>query len=218
MSTKHTVTQGECFSSITKKFGFFDYKIIYDDAENSALKTKRPNPNVLFPGDIVAIPERQLKEEIGATLQKHIFKIPSKKTFIKVVIKDSEDKPYANIDYELTVDGKKTTGKTDATGKVEEEIIADAKSGEIILRSKSGSNEILGVIELEFGKLAPAEENTGVQARLNNLGFDCGAVNGVMNTKTEEAIKAFQKKNGDPDTGVVDDTTRNKLLQQHDLE
>ena len=35
--------------------------------------------------------------------------------------------------------------------------------------------------------------------------------------ESANVIKAFQKKNGDPDTGVVDDTTRSKLLQQHDL-
>src|SRR5687768_6010003 len=125
MSTKHTITQGECFSSLTKKFGFSDYKTIYDHAENAELKTKRPNPNVLFPGDIVSIPDKQLGEESGATEAKHDFKIIRKKTFIRVVIKDSENKPFANIDYELTVDGDKLTGKTDGSGKVEQEIPAD---------------------------------------------------------------------------------------------
>lgn len=217
MSVKHTVSQGDCLSSITKKFGFSDYKTIYDDGENSDLKTKRTNPNVLFPGDIVSIPDVQLGEESGSTEQKHNFKIIRKKTFVRVVVKDSEDKPFANVDYDLNYDGNLITGKTDGSGKIEQEITADAKSGVIILRSKSGSEDILGVIELEFGALDPVEETTGVQARLNNLGFECGDVNGVMNTATKNAIKAFQKKNGDPETGNADDATRNKLRQQHDL-
>ncbi len=218
MSTKHTISQGECLSSIAKKYGFSDYKTIYNHPENAAFKTKRPNPNVIFQGDILTIPDKEIKEVDGATEAKHTFKIKREKTFLRLVVKDSEDKAFANVDYVLKIGDETITGKTSGAGKVEQEIVADATSGELVLRSKSGANEIIGVIELELGSLDPVEENTGVQARLNNLGFPCGAENGTIGAETQEAIKAFQHKHGLTESGNADDATRTKLRQIHDLE
>ena len=58
----HTVKQGECLSSIAAKYGFGDWKALYDHPSNAALKKKRPNPHVLFPGDVVSIPEKEKKQ------------------------------------------------------------------------------------------------------------------------------------------------------------
>ena len=51
------------------------------------------------------------------------------------------------------------------------------------------------------------EEVTQLQTTLNNLGYDCGTVDGKFGSKTEAALKAFQKANGLPETGTVDDRT-----------
>jgi peptidoglycan hydrolase-like protein with peptidoglycan-binding domain len=52
---------------------------------------------------------------------------------------------------------------------------------------------------------------------LKNLGFYGGAVSGRIDTKTSEAVKAFQKKNGMTDSGTIDDAVRNKLRDLHDI-
>lgn len=41
MAKYHTVQQGECFSSLASKYGFKDYRSIYDHSENAELKEKR---------------------------------------------------------------------------------------------------------------------------------------------------------------------------------
>ena len=63
MSSVHTVVQGEHLSGIANKYGFTSYKTIWDHAQNAELKKKRQNPNVIFPGDELFIPDKGQKEE-----------------------------------------------------------------------------------------------------------------------------------------------------------
>lgn len=218
MPTRHTIKAGECLSSITKKYGFADYKTIYNDPLNAEFKTKHPNPNIIHDGDVIMIPDKKLKELPISTEKRHPFKINREKTFVHLQIKDSKGKPYANVKYKLTVGDNKIEGTTDGDGKVEQEVFADAGHAELFLFSETGGKKIIGAIPLELGMLEPVEDTVGVQARLNNLGFDCGAVDGVLGGKTKAAVKAFQGKNGLTVTGDADAATRNKLQQMHDWE
>lgn len=208
-------------SAIAYRHGFSDYRIIYNHPDNAEFKKLRPDPNLIYPGDVLYIPDKDPGKKPGDTEKKHKFKKKGKKTYLKLRIRDSEDKPYKDADYELTIDDSKDklTGKTDGDGKLEQEIPPAAAKGELILKSKSGSDEIIAVIELELGQLDPIDQNTGVQARLNNLGFDCGDVDGTMDSETEAAIRAFQKKTpGLTETGTADEATKNKLVELHDWE
>ena len=71
---------------------------------------------------------------------------------------------------------------------------------------------------LALGALDPMETVTGVQARLNNLGFCCGKVDNVVGPRTRAALRAFQSSENLEVTGEVDDATRSKLLAAHDGE
>ena len=68
---------------------------------------------------------------------------------------------------------------------------------------------------LDLGYLDPADEITGVQARLNNLGFRSGEVNGVFGPSTEVALKDFHMKHGLSQSGKIDEATKNKLIDVH---
>jgi peptidoglycan hydrolase-like protein with peptidoglycan-binding domain len=56
---------------------------------------------------------------------------------------------------------------------------------------------------------------TGVQARLNNLGYNTGPVDGIQGPRTTEAIREFQEKYGLKVDGVVGPITRGKLVEVH---
>lgn len=56
MSTPYTVVSGDSLVGIAKKYGIKNWQLIYNDPDNSDFRRKRPNPDLIFPGDIVIIP------------------------------------------------------------------------------------------------------------------------------------------------------------------
>ena len=128
MSSRHVVSQGECLSSIATKYKFNDWHLVYDDPANADFRKKRPNPNVIFPGDQIVIPDKEEKGESCATGKLHQFKLLGTKTFFRVVLKDPHGKPYAGKNYKLTIKGTDPLeGVTGADGLVEKPIPVDAK-------------------------------------------------------------------------------------------
>jgi hypothetical protein len=57
MTTYHTVGPGENLSLIARKYGLKSWKDIYRYDANSDFCNKRPNENLIFPGDVVVIPD-----------------------------------------------------------------------------------------------------------------------------------------------------------------
>lgn len=51
-----------------------------------------------------------------------------------------------------------------------------------------------------------------VQNRLNYIGHNCGAADGIFGEKTEQAVRAFQKANGLAADGIIGRNTWKKLL------
>jgi hypothetical protein len=206
----HTVRQGECLTSIAEHYGFF-WDTLWNLPENSALKQSREDPNTLLSGDIVQIPDKTMKKEMRPTGARHSFRkkgIPARLR-MRLLFDGS---PRANLPVTISIDGIITKGNTDGDGKLEVLIPPNARTG--LLRVGTGDDLI--EYELDLGHLDPVSEVTGMQGRLNNLGFDCGAVDGEFGDRSVEALMAFQKSNGLEPTGAVDDATREKLLGIHD--
>src|SRR5438128_1953254 len=93
MGKYHEVIQGEHLTSIAKAYHFSDYRTIYEHSENARLREKRPDPNVLLPGDLIFIPDKETKEEDGQTEKRHRFKVRAPKLVLRLIIKDEEGQP-----------------------------------------------------------------------------------------------------------------------------
>jgi N-acetylmuramoyl-L-alanine amidase len=202
----YKVKQGDCIESIAEKYGLF-WETLWNHPKNRPLREKRREANVLFPGDIVFVPEKRIKEESGQTEQRHRFRRKGIPSILRMVLKDEDDEPIANVKYILEIDGEITSGTTDATGKLEQRIKPNARKGKLIVGEESDE------YNLDLGYIDPITEISGVQSRLNNLGFDCGKVDGVLGPKTREAIQEFQIEHGLEQTGEIDQQTRNKLKE-----
>jgi N-acetylmuramoyl-L-alanine amidase len=206
---EHTVEQGDCLESIAVRYGHF-WETLWNHPQNADLKKKRKNPNVLLPGDVVFVPEKQPKEESCATDKTHLFRrkgVPSK---LRIRLLD-DDKPRARQQYRLIIGEQTFTGATDGDGWLEHPIPPEATACRLIVVNNEEEEEY----PLELGHLDPIEEVSGVQARLNNLGFDCGPADGILGERTGAAIRAFQRAHGLKLTGKLDEATREKLKAEH---
>lgn len=54
----HTVKSGEYLSLIARNYGIPDWQTIYNHPQNADFKRKRPNPNLIYPGDLLFIPDK----------------------------------------------------------------------------------------------------------------------------------------------------------------
>jgi hypothetical protein len=205
----HTVKQGNCIESIAFEKGLF-WETVWNDSQNAELKRKRKNPNALFPGDKVFVPEKREKEVSGATEKIHRFRRKGVPSRIHVVVK-KEGKPRSNEPYTLEIDGELFSGTTNAQGEVKRPILPNAKLARLIV----GEGDAAEKFELKLGYVNPITEVSGVQHRLNNLGFHCGQPDGKMSPRTIEAIEAFQEMAGLPVTGEIDQATRDALESKH---
>ena len=211
MAVNYQVKQGDCISSIAFENGFFP-DTIWNHPNNAELKEKRKDPNVLLPGDIVYVPDLRIKEVNEPTNQVHKFRVKNVPAKLSLHLLENGE-PQRNEQYTLEVDGEVIRGVTDSEGKIKVSISPNAKKGKLIL----GTGENQKEYNLSLGRLDPVNEISGIQTRLNNLGFDCGRADGKMNPETKEALQAFQSSVGLPATGEIDSATEAKIQGSHDL-
>lgn len=58
MPTNYTIRPGDTLSKIASSHGFNDYRHIYNHPSNANFRAKRPNPNLIYPGDVIVIPDK----------------------------------------------------------------------------------------------------------------------------------------------------------------
>jgi len=204
---KYIVKQGDCISSIAFKYGFFP-DTIWNDSKNSKLKQDRKDPNVLLPGDEVYIRDKEEKEESCASEERHSFRRKGVPEIFNIQFKIN-DEPRANEAYVLDIDGELSEGQTDENGIAEIWIPPNAKKGKISFRDTGEE------YELELGELDPITEISGVQQRLQNMGFYEGPIDGKMSEELEQAIRIIQERNDLEPTGKLDETTRDMIQEEH---
>lgn len=205
MPIEHQVQQGESIAAIAGRYGLLP-ETIWQDGANADLRQRRGSPNILHPGDVIVIPDKRLRQESAATEQRARFKRHTRQARLRLRLVDG-DQPRADADYLLEIDGKSIRGRTDGDGVLDQPLPPGARSGTLTMGTE--------VLPLDFGHIDPITEVSGVQGRLNNLGFACGEPDGVVGEPTREALRAFQAQNGLNVTGEIDDATRAKLEEMH---
>jgi N-acetylmuramoyl-L-alanine amidase len=205
----YVVAQGDCMNSISEAHGFF-WETLWDLPENKELKQARQDPNVLYPGDQLTIPPLRLKEAEATTDKRHRFK--RKGVPARLVMQFYKgQKPRANEDYVLVIDGDFRRGKTNGDGYINEILPNGAHAAKVVFSEGSKTEEY----EITLGGLNPYDSLTGVQARLTNLGYSIPQVDGRMDSDTIQALKQFQQTQGLKVTGELNDETCTKLRDLH---
>lgn len=192
----YTVRRGDCLSSIALAHGFADASDVYDDPNNAEFRRLRPNPDVIYPGDQLFIPEQDPAQFDCGTGQKHRFVVHRPKCMFRLTLEDRLGEPWGDVAWIVTVDDEVFEGTTGADGLIEVEIAADAQEGTLEVRGVQDEEdgEIEATFPLSFGGIDPIETPEGQRGRLKNLGYDCSARDG--RDGLERALATYRRDRG----------------------
>ena len=207
MPRTHTVDEGEDIVSIAQKYRTYA-DAIWKFPGNAKLREQRQNPFVLNPGDVLQIPGDDPKKVAVATDKKHTFRRKNVKETL-IIFLERNGKPRAGLPYVLTVEDRRFKGSTGSDGKLEQAVLPTDRKGKLIVKTPDGDEEY----PLELGFLDPVTEDSGLRARLYNLGYLLDE--GADERGLEAAIERFQYKHQLKVTGQADNRTRLKLVEMH---
>ena len=138
MGKIHTVAQGEYLSLIARNYGFRDWRPVYGRARNAEFRKKRPDPNVIYPGDEIYIPDKTLHEFSLPTTRTHAFEvIMHKRPKLRLILRDQTGRPLASEPYEVTIGDAKVSKSTDGDGMLEHEIPFGIETVELHLKRQA---------------------------------------------------------------------------------
>jgi N-acetylmuramoyl-L-alanine amidase len=206
---KHVVEQGECISSIAADAGFAP-DTIWNHPENAQLKNQRKDRNILYPGDVVFVPDKEIRYEPRATGARHQFVRKGVPEFLSLRFMNEEE-PRAGEEYLLKIDDTRISGKLDSTGSLQVPIPPGSRSATLILGDPTRGEQY----QLSLGHLDPVKEISGVEGRLYNLGYLKTPPTGEESPELADAVKMFQQDNKLPADKGLDDSTRQKLVEIH---
>jgi N-acetylmuramoyl-L-alanine amidase len=207
----HVVDQGDWLSKIAKWYGISKWQSIWDHPQNARLRDERQDPNILYPGDRVYIPAIRQKEDSGSTEQRHKYRLIGDRIKLNLKLIDEEKQPRANVPYKLTIDGESFHGlifekRTDGQGRITQDIPVNSEMGYLKVDNQ--------VIQLHLGHLDPIETVSGTQARLANLGYDPGPIDGIEGPLARKAVSEFQADFPPLEVdGICGPNTREKLKE-----
>lgn len=207
MPKEHVVKPGECLFHIAKQYGFGNYRTIYDHPDNAAFRKRRPDPNLIFPGDRLEIPDPEPKKVECSVGRSHRFQLSTPTRKLVLHLQDSGAEPLSAQPYTLKIEGKTMRGSTDTAGGLEVTIPATAQEATLEVGALSW--------ELRIGHLNPMEsvddDVSGIQARLTNLGLSPGPIDGKLGPRTRASIREFQGAHDIDLDGEISSTLVDKL-------
>jgi hypothetical protein len=210
---RHVIKQGEYLAELAYRHRF-DEADVWDDPANAELKEKRPNPQILAPGDVLHVPEKK-RQPVALTVggnNSYRAEVPMGVVILGFV---KEGQPWAGEPFEIESLGVK--GETDAEGRLM--ISAPVTTREVLVLFPRRCE----YYAVRIGDLDPISEPSGVRQRLGHLGHHGWLLAGLGEAPGEHdpawdalMIAAFQRAEGLlPASGEMDDPTRDRLLARH---
>jgi N-acetylmuramoyl-L-alanine amidase len=201
----HKVNRGEWMGGIAAAHGHRSWKPVWEHPRNRKLQRRR-DPNLLVEGDRVYVPKPEPKKDDGGTDSAHKFrvKVEEDKLILRFVEIDIYLQLFGPIDYRIKV------GRHEKVGEL-------TKEGEQIKMPLPISVEKASLwIEefeyvLEIGGLDPLRRLSGMQARINNLGWDAGPVDNALGRLTKRGTRDFQGFYKIGVDGKIGSETRGKI-------
>ena len=209
MPVEHVVKQGETLTRVAKQYGL-TCEDLSEHADNAELCQLRPDANILFPGDTVQIPDIEPP------------KLPLILNTINVFI--CVEEPEQFIFKLQDLDGQSVDIHKATLVISGESIDATVNNNHIscTLPPNAGKDAVLNIwlrdqeepdesMPISLGYLDPVNTLSGVQARCNALGYECGVVDGLMGSNTRKGVRGFQTAQSLTVDGDPGPNTQSKL-------
>lgn len=152
--------------------------------------------------------QRQQRQSIAVAY------LPKVGAQLKVQLKDDMGNLLSNVDFDLDLGGQLSSAKTDANGMLTVNIPNNLQQSHLHFYRKDKNNTVQQ-FSLKLNELPPVDTVKGLQARLNNLGFNAGPVDGISGRKTKAATREFQIRHQLTVDGISGPQTQQKLLAEH---
>lgn len=209
----YVVQQGDTLQSIAQLHGLGSSEDIYQHPANAAFREKRPDPNVIAPGDELQIPNADDISFQAALNQRHEFVLQDTREVLRLIIEDDCGVVWAGQRAVVTIGSEVIEQTLDDSGLLELEITpAQAKADIVLDLYFEGDDEPSESFSVRAAHLDPVDTLSGIQARCNNLGFDCGVVDGAMGKRTRAGVRAFQTAHKLTVDGEPGPVTQDKLM------
>ncbi|MCK5791810.1 MAG: peptidoglycan-binding protein [Ketobacter sp.] len=205
MSIIHIVKPGENLAKIARRHKIANWRDIYHHADNAQLRKRRPNPNILFAGDEVFIPEQKQKSVYVRTGAKHRFVVKEGEPQTLVFrLTDHGGRPMPNVAVDFQLDGRSQTRVSNHSGEIQIVVKkTDIEEFPLNVYADPAAEQPSHRFIVKPGFLDPVDTVSGIQARLNSLGHDCGVADGIYGNKTKAGIESFEQANDLPVTGQI---------------
>lgn len=199
------VEANETLALVVKRSGTnWSLAAIQAHERNKVLFAQR-SPNTLKTGDVVWIPdeptERKLFSVTAGSQANFVLRGQTRPFSLRLHYPNGE--PIKSKPFRLTLGELTLGGTTDADGMLTTRVPLDAVEGVVVADGYSR--------KIVIGGLEPIHTARGIQARLLNLGYSPGPIDGVLGDRTIAAIKAFQEQESLKVDGIVGEKTRAAL-------
>ncbi|MDP2565492.1 PGRP and LysM peptidoglycan-binding domain-containing protein [Pseudoalteromonas marina] len=214
MTQQHTVAQGETLLRIAKQYGYQTSKALYNHPSNAEFKALRPDPNLIYPGDKITIPPKKEKFIPLRTNSINSFVVQSEKEYFRLQIIHEDGDDITGKRIVITIGSQTIDTVLPSNGLIEVELNEnDSLTGQVDLYLKEDQSSPSESFTAQVGHLDPIDTLSGVQARCNLLGFDCGTVDGINGSKTKAGVRDFQYEHDLEVDGIAGAKTKAKLQQ-----
>jgi N-acetylmuramoyl-L-alanine amidase len=206
-ASEYAVQQGDRLPTIARAQGFLRWQTVWEFAANADLRKLRGTAHILLPGDKVAIPSQlSRKAEVPGGQAEYVVQSAAEVLRVRFAgVKSSDESP---VTFRATPDtGDAVEGSLPADGQLEVDL-PPATSKVHVELSRADSEEEQPFLSHDFtvGGLDPSDTTSGIQARLQNLGFYQGPLSGSLDDDTRAAISHFRwARLGDQKDEVDDD-------------
>ncbi len=192
-ATRHTVEQGERLPSIARAHGFRRWETVWDFPGNAALKGLRGTAHILLPKDEVSIPSKlERRAEVPGGTAEYVVRCACEVLRVRFAgVKPSQRN---EVTFKATPDvGDPVNGPLPKSGKLELDLPPGTTTVHVeLFRQGRNDGKAFAAYDFAVGALDPSETTSGIKARLQNLGFYSGPLDGNLDDDTRTAIAHFR--------------------------